>query len=136
MLCCMGFKDRVRAAREHAQYDAHLGDVRVLNGELCWWPKGQKGERRPIGGATAVFESGSARERTTVTRVAAGAIIAGPVGAIVGGLLRKQEGRVYVTITLPDGSVVVADAPVKDEAAARAFAQKVNAAGAHYPVEP
>jgi len=66
--------------------------------------------------------------RTTLSRVAAGAIVAGPIGAIVGGMFKKDRAKVYVTTTFADGEVVILEGPVKDEAKVREFARKVNAA--------
>ena len=48
-----------------------------------------------------VQTAGQVRDRATLTRVAGGALVAGPVGAIVGGLLRKrvdeQQGWLLIT---------------------------------------
>lgn len=94
------------------------------------------GVKKPVAGAVAEFESGAAvGGRTTLTRVAAGAIVAGPVGAIVGGMFKKDRSKVYVTVTFPDGQVVVVDGPSKDESKLRQFAAEVSAAGRHYAVE-
>ncbi len=60
--------------------------------------------------------------------MAAGAIIAGPVGAIVGALFRKDRTRAYVTVEWPDGVVFVIDGPRKDAEKMRHFADQVNAA--------
>jgi hypothetical protein len=87
---------------------------------------------RSVAGATAEFELGADQKRTTLTRVAAGAIVAGPAGAIVGGLFRKNKSQAYVTVTFPDGDVAILDGPVKDEPQLREFARVVNAAGRHY----
>lgn len=87
------------------------------------------GLSRSVAGAVAEFESGADQKRTTLTRVAAGAIVAGPAGAIVGGLFRKDQSRVYVTISFPDGDVAVIDGPTKDERQLREFARVVNVLG-------
>lgn len=82
---------------------------------------------RPVAGAVAEYEPGSAVDgRTTLTRVAAGAVIAGPVGAIVGGMFKKDRAKGYVTVTFPDGDVAVADGPLKDEDKMRRFVAGVN----------
>ena len=109
------------AARESARY----GLLHTVDDGWVSVP----GLSRSVAGAVAEFESGADRKRTTLTRVAAGAIVAGPAGAIVGGLFRKNQSRVYVSITFPDGDVAVIDGPVKDEAQLREFARVVNVAG-------
>lgn len=92
------------------------------------------GVKKSVAGAVAEFESGAQQKNTTVTRVAAGAIIAGPVGAIVGGLFKKDKSRAYVTVMFPDGQVAIIDGPIKDEKQLRSYAQIINAAGRHYAI--
>ena len=122
---------------EYVKWYAGYGTHAVKSGKYTHFPKGSLKEiRKPIGGAVAEYEAGDyAGERTTLTRVAAGAIIAGPVGAIIGGMFRKDRSRGYVTVTFPDGDVVVVDGPLKDADKMREFARKVNAASEHYAVE-
>lgn len=126
----MGFKDAWNAQLDRSRSSAVYGVHRVNRSEYVYLPKGAfKSVRKPVAGASAEFESGAdIGGRTTLTRVAAGAIIAGPVGAIVGGMFRKDRNRVYVTISFADGEVAVIDGPARDESKLRAFAAKVNAA--------
>ena len=84
----------------------------------------------------AEFESHDFGSRTTLGRVTAGAIMAGPAGAIVGGLFKKDSSRVYVTITFADGEIVVVDAPRKNGPKLQQFARDVSAAGIKYAPEP
>lgn len=130
----MGLSDKLRNAREHAQYFAAYDVHTVSKGVYSYLPSGRfKQVKKPVSGAVAEFETGAdLSPRTTLTRVAAGAIIAGPAGAIVGGMFKKDRGRAYVTVAFPDGDVAVVDGPAKDEAKLRAFAAKVNTAAAHY----
>lgn len=110
-----------------------FGGYAIMDGELrC--PPGMnfRTERIPIKDVHAEYESGEATERSTLTRVAAGALIAGPIGAIVGGMFKKDKSLVYVILTLTDGRVIVIDAPKKDSTAAHQFVGKVNTAAAHY----
>lgn len=131
----MGFKEMRARAQENARFQSLFEGHFIQDGELRLPPERlAKGERLPIGGASASVEDGADTNRPTLTRVGAGAIIAGPLGAIVGGLVRKDTSRIYVTVEFPDGRAVVIDAPRKDSAKAREFAAKVNAAGAHYSV--
>lgn len=110
----------------YAQYGGHS----VNNGEYTF---ATKGIRKPIGGAIATYESGaSVGGRTTFTRVGVGAIVAGPVGAIVGGMFKKDRNRCYVTLEFPDREMVVMDGPAKDERLLREFAAKFNTLSRDY----
>ena len=123
----------MRRAREHAQWFAHYDVHKIDKGEYIYLPKGQfKNIKKPIAGASAEFDKGGEHSSATVGRVAAGLIIAGPVGAIVGGMFKKQKGRAYVYVTFADGEVAIIDGPAKDESKLREFAVKVNAASEHY----
>lgn len=111
----------------------YYGVHSVSNGEYSYLPEGRfKKVRKPIAGAIAEFESGASNQKTTAGRVVAGAVIAGPVGAVVGGLLKKDKTKCYVTVTFADGDVAIIDGPVKDERRLREFAVKINAASRHY----
>lgn len=117
-----------RTAPRTFAYGVH----RVSNGEYVYLPKGQiKSVRKPVAGASAEFESGASHSSATAGRVIAGALIAGPAGAIVGGMFRKQKGRCYVYVTFSDGDVAVVDGPIRDEPKLREFAQKINTAASH-----
>ena len=117
---------------------AFYGPNTVKKGTFTHLPKGRlKPVKKPVAGAVAEYESGTdAGERTTLTRVAAGAIIAGPVGAIVGGMFKKDRTKGYVTVTFSDGEVIVIDGPLKDESKMREFTQKVNDMAAVESGEP
>lgn len=59
------------------------------------------GEWQNASSCTAYVETaGQLRERSTLTRVGAGAVIAGPVGAVLGALFRKKvdEREVYLMV--------------------------------------
>lgn len=127
----MGFKDawnaqmeRSKAAAADAPFAARYGGHYLAQGSYHFAL-----DSRPIAGAVAEFENGAdIGGRTTLARVAVGAIIAGPVGAIVGGMFKKDRAKVYVTTTFPDGEVIILEAPAKDESKLREFTRKVNAA--------
>jgi hypothetical protein len=76
-----------------------------------------------------VDTAGQVRDRATLTRVAGGALAAGSVGAVNGGLLRKRvdERECYLLVTGSQDWVV----PVKPSMApmARTFAASVDSAG-------
>lgn len=120
-----------------AFYDALYDTHKIRKGIYSYLPKGKFAMvKKPVAGAVAQFEMGDDfGSRSTLGRVAAGAIIAGPVGAIMGGMFKKDSTRVYVTITFADGDVVVVDAPRKKGATLQAFARDVNAAGVRYAAQ-
>lgn len=135
----MGIKDAWNRQMERSRIEAAYGVHSVTrDGNYRFLPEGSfKQEVRPVAGAVADYEAGTATgERTTLTRVAAGAILAGPVGAIVGGMFRKDTSLGYITVTFPDGGVVVLDGPLKEEPQMRQFVTKVNAASAKHAEHP
>lgn len=83
--------------------------------------------------SSAIFEHGAqSGSRVTATRVVAGAVAAGPVGAVVGGLAKKRgKDKVYVTVTFEDGATMIIDAPAKEERAARKFTATLNNTAHH-----
>ncbi|WP_030143861.1 hypothetical protein [Mycetocola saprophilus] len=131
----MGFKElmvKYKENQKHVPYIGRFGYVFHDKGVVSHIVSGRT-VKRDVAGAEAVFENGADQGRkTTIGRVAAGAIIAGPVGAIVGGMFKKNKNRVYVSITFPDGSVIIEDAPVKKEREAREFVSKINQAARFY----
>ena len=75
--------------------------------------------------ATAEATLGAPSSRTTLTRMGAGVLIAGPIGLVVGAVARKNTSKSYVTIQTPDG-VIVIEGSAKDYPAAVKFADAVN----------
>ena len=124
------WNDAHKNAVAEAPYTGHFKGVYVVNGEITYTLAG-KTRRQPAAGITADFEAAE-RKSTTATRVIAGGVLFGPIGAVAGGLLKKDKGKVYAIVTIPDAGTIILDAPIKDEAKAREFVAKVNAAGAHY----
>lgn len=91
------------------------------------------GREYPIDGAHASYESGAAaRQRITATRVVSGLAAAGPLGAIIGGLAKKDETKMYIVVELGDGQIITVEAKARDEMKVRAFVDAVNAASAHW----
>lgn len=128
-MCPMGFKDAWNRQMERSRIVAGYGVHSVTkDGNYRWMPEGSlKQQVRPVSGAVAEYEPGSATGgRTTLTRVAAGAVIAGPVGAILGGMFKKDTSKGYVSVTFPNGDVVALDGPLSDEPKMRQFVQRVN----------
>lgn len=81
-----------------------------------------------IEGAQAeLVDANAARSRVTATRVAAGAVIAGPVGALIGGMAKKSTGQAYVVVTAADGRVLSASGKGKELGKAAEIVSKINA---------
>lgn len=120
-------RERWSKSLNEAQYHALFQGHEVRKGIYR-----HRGTKLPIAGASADFESGADKKRITGTRVITGGILFGPAGAVVGGALRKNKTKCYVTITFADGQNVIIEAPIKEETKARQFAAKVNAASVYY----
>lgn len=125
----MGMLDK---AKTHVKYNGRIGQLYITNGKLMW-NDGKLVKKFPLVGASAEFEMGDApTSRTTVTRVAAGLVIAGPVGAIVGGMFKKDESKSYINVTLADGKMLICDVASSKATAAREFAARINEAAEVY----
>ncbi|WP_032384701.1 hypothetical protein [Rhodococcoides fascians] len=89
-----------------------------------------KRDRRSVSGAKATVEAGaSARTRMTATRVLGGAAVLGPLGAIIGGLAKKDESKVFLIVEMRDGTVYTEEVHGRKESEARKFAGMVNTFG-------
>lgn len=99
---------------------AKFGGYSLRNGVLT-------GGGKSVGvlGATAEATQGVAAQRSTLTRMGAGALIGGRIGAVVGATARKDTSKCYVTVEFPDG-VVVIEGKAKDYPDAVIFASAVN----------
>src|SRR5690606_11945758 len=85
------------------------------NGGTIKTPQG----RFPVAGAHVIVDHGAnIGSRISGTRVAAGAVLLGPVGAILGGMAKKDRSKIYIVATLSDGTVVSSDAPASCETVA------------------
>lgn len=104
--------------------EARFGSLRIGNG-LLW---DASGESYSLVGAKAAIETGDAmRTRVTATRVLGGAVLAGGIGALVGGMAKKTVGRVHLIVTLPDGTALSAEGNAKQLAEMHSFAALINA---------
>jgi hypothetical protein len=125
------FKDLVRNAQEagnaYSELRKSTGMFRglVLSGRTL-----SKGNRSwPASECEIVIDSGAnVSARVTGTRVAAGAILAGPAGALIGSIAKKDRSAIYMTVITPD-DMFLEKVSGLDEAKARDFATKVKRAG-------
>lgn len=99
---------------------ADFGGYKLRDGVL----KGG-GKSVSVQGAEAEATQGAPSQRSTLTRMGAGALIAGPIGFVVGAVARKNTSKCYVTIGVPDG-VVVIESKAKEFPDAVRFADAVN----------
>jgi len=111
---------RPAPARPARLPSADFGGYKLRDGVL----KGG-GKSISVQGAEAEATQGAPSQRSTLTRMGAGALIAGPIGFVAGAVARKNTSKCYVTIGVPDG-VVVIESKAKDFADAVRFADAVN----------
>lgn len=125
----MGFRDFRDRYREEHQFDClATGKWRLYGKNLQI-----EGLNYPVAGAKASYESGAqAAPRLTATRVAAGAVIAGPLGAVIGGLAKKDMSTMFIILELADGEVLTVEARPRDEAKVRRFVKAVNTASEYW----
>ena len=103
-----------------AQFDSLVVDDRVV---FC------EGQSAPLSGAKAeIVDADTARTRMTATRVLGGAVLFGPLGALVGGMAKKNVGQVYVLVTTEDGRMFSASAKSKETGKAAELVSRINAA--------
>ena len=72
---------------------------------------------------------GGQRQRMTATRIGAGALLAGPVGAIIGGMAKKDLSKSWVIITTPAGTERV-EFKGKDSPKAHEFVMRLESEAA------
>lgn len=119
----------MKTLAERAGITAMFGPHRIKKGELVLLT-GDRFHHAIIGGH-AEFDPGyMTASRTTVTRVAAGAVIAGPVGAIVGAIAKKNDDECAAVFTFPDGTTKTLTAPRTQAKQLRAFVEQFNAQAA------
>lgn len=120
-------KERREAFMKKVESSAFFPGHTVKNGVYKYVPTGAfHSVSKPIAGAVATFESGATNTKTTLGRVVAGGIIAGPAGAIVGGMMKKDKSKVYATVTFADGDYTLITAPATQQSALMEFVARVN----------
>lgn len=124
----MGIKETIAKAKLAARFNGSLDGLALTNDKIRYNLK-----TYPVAGAVAEIDTVDApAPQATIGRIAAGAVIAGPVGAIVGGMLKKDRSKGYITITLEDGKVIVSDFPSVKLSVARNLVSLINEASAHF----
>lgn len=123
----MGLKEWAANGKFNMNFEGYsLVNGKVRKGFQSW----------DVTGAHAQVDNGASSQRMTLTRVGAGAVVLGPLGAILGGMAKKDRSRVYVLIEFATGEAISFDLSIKDEKKAREFAQKVNGASAYFLAKP
>jgi len=110
------FKKLADSAAKHAEnnkFDAHVGQWRILTGKLTY-------KNRPIdpAGIEWEVETGEQLKRITATRAATIGVFAL--------LAKKDDTKVYLAATLPDGQQILETFPKKDGEQVRKFAAQAR----------
>lgn len=121
------YKDRIEGDGRVIPLGSDVQVALESHGEISYTPLTSGGTARP-----------------TLTRMAVGGMIAGPLGAVIGGTAQKQKGikttvqtndnrTVVLTIASEKNGYITRTAPGMDEAAARDFVTKILNAKVDYP---
>lgn len=125
------FKDLMRSAREASEaYDDFKKSSGTFRGLILSGRTLSKGNKSwSASECEIVIDTGAnVSARVTGTRVAAGALLAGTTGALIGSIAKKDRSAVYMTVTTPD-DMFLEKVSGLDEVKAREFATKVKRAG-------
>jgi hypothetical protein len=125
------FKDLMNAARESGDaYKDHKKSAGSFRGLTLSGRTLSKGLKTwPASDCEIVIDTGAnVSARVTGTRVAAGALLAGTTGALIGAIAKKDRSAVYMTVITPD-DMFLEKVSGLDEVRARDFATKVKRAG-------
>lgn len=122
----MSFKDRWKRLQESAARNNPLASFGTLIVTPVYVQEPMVG-RYPREGARATLETGAGESsRITATRVATGAVLAGPVGAIIGAMAKKDTTKIHVIVELADGTVLMTEGPRKQMKKAVALVNEIN----------
>jgi len=99
-----------------------FGSIKVSGGQVCSGLKAY-----PIARCTVEMVEGGKPSRMTATRIGAGALLAGPVGAIIGGMAKKDRSKTWLIVTHPGGAFQE-EVSGKDKPKAVAFVRSFEAA--------
>ncbi len=125
------FKDLMKGAQDagdaYNDFKKSTGTFRGLTLSGRTLSKGRKSW--PASECEIVIDTGAnVSSRVTGTRVAAGALLAGTTGALIGAIAKKDRSAVYMTVITPD-DMFLEKVSGLDEVKAREFAMKVKRAG-------
>jgi hypothetical protein len=124
----VGFKDALNEVKIKAKFNGSLGNMALTADKVRYAFKSF-----PVAGAVAELDTVDApAPQATLGRIAAGAVIAGPVGAIIGGMLKKDRSKGYISVTLSDGNIFLAEFPAARVSDARRFVALINEASEFY----
>jgi hypothetical protein len=124
------FKDWVKSVQEAGE---SYEDIKKSNGSfrgliLSGRTLRKGGKSWPASECEIIIDAGAnVSARVTGTRVAAGALLAGTTGALIGSIAKKDRSAVYMTVITPD-DMFLEKVSGLDEAKAREFANKVKRA--------
>lgn len=83
----------------------------------------------PLKDARAFVDHGAnISARMTATRVVAGGVLLGPLGAVLGGMAKKDRAKVYLVVEFPNEEALLIETKAKHEKDAREFATRINSA--------
>lgn len=102
-----------------------FGDITITGEGVLTY----KGHEFPTHGARATVDQGGVKQKVGAGRVVGGAVLAGPVGAVIGGMAKKSKGDISLEVQLADGRVLVTTGPVKSLKKAQDVASRINDAG-------
>jgi hypothetical protein len=125
------FKDLMKSAQEagDAYTDFKKSNATFRGITLAGRTLSKGSKSWPASECEIVIDTGAnVSSRVTGTRVAAGALLAGTTGALIGSIVKKDRSAVYMTVTTPD-DMFLEKVSGLDEAKARDFALKVKRAG-------
>lgn len=113
--------DKAEARKELGKYNCRgVGIYALIDGEVMAGSK-----KYPAKDCHAEIIEGGQRQRMTATRVGTGALLFGPVGAIIGGMSKKDISQNWMIVATPDGTEQV-KVNGKGLAKARTFVMKLE----------
>lgn len=95
--------DDAAQRQEARKYNCRAGQFGLVDGKVVHGFK-----KYPAVDCHAEIVEGGQRARMTVTRIGAGALLAGPVGAIIGGMAKKDTSKAWLFVVTPAGTEQIA----------------------------
>lgn len=101
---------------------AKFGGLKVTSSHII----GGRFHRYPVEGACAVVDGSEISQQVSLGRIAAGGVLGGFEGAVIGGLAKKTTGDLVVRVRLADGRMLSAHGAPNARRKAHKFADAVN----------